>query len=224
MYWQNRKDRVSEYICVRASGASEWFFGVFNHFRVKKRSFFTINVKFKVILSSKSGGDVCTGHPPTQNSGGGGGDTSPHPPRDLRQWRVTINVLKCKKKKWTSQFLKIYCWHGWIEIACIHEYFAMNVPGVTADAWWCAQFCHWDVRCNFRLEVHKSVHVCMWRKICKKCVNIEIYWNFIARETSFHMIMWMHPISSYRRWCCCMQTRPGQRSTTSAQVWRHGRS
>ena len=25
MYWQNRKDRVSEYICVRASGASERF-------------------------------------------------------------------------------------------------------------------------------------------------------------------------------------------------------
>ena len=25
MYWQNRKDQVSEYICVRASGASERF-------------------------------------------------------------------------------------------------------------------------------------------------------------------------------------------------------
>ena len=41
-------------------------FGLFNSFTVKKVSFFTINVKFKVILSSKSGG--------------GGGDTSPHPP------------------------------------------------------------------------------------------------------------------------------------------------
>ena len=56
MYWQNRKDRVSEYICVRASGASEQLCGVFNSFTVKKVSLFTINVKFKVILSSKSGG------------------------------------------------------------------------------------------------------------------------------------------------------------------------
>ena len=31
-------------------------FGVFNSFTVKKVNFFTINVKFKVILSSKSGG------------------------------------------------------------------------------------------------------------------------------------------------------------------------
>ena len=48
--------------------ASEWseraIFGVFNSFTVKKVSIFTINVKFKVILSSNSGGDVCTGHPP----------------------------------------------------------------------------------------------------------------------------------------------------------------
>ena len=74
MYWQNRKDRVSEYICVRASGASERFFNserVFNSFTVKKVSFFTINVKFKVILSSKSGGMfVQATPPPTQKSGG----------------------------------------------------------------------------------------------------------------------------------------------------------
>ena len=44
--------------CVRASG-------VFNSFTVKKVNFFTINVKFKVILSSKSGG---------------GGIHPPHPP------------------------------------------------------------------------------------------------------------------------------------------------
>ena len=61
-------------------------FGVFNSFTVKKVNFFTINVKFKVILSSKSGGgDICTGHPPTQNSGGGGIPPPPHPPWDLRQ-------------------------------------------------------------------------------------------------------------------------------------------
>ena len=85
MYWQNRKDRVSEYICVRASGASKRFFGVFNSFTVKKVNFYTINVKFKVILSSKSGGIFLQTIPPTQKVGGGGGDTSPPPPPDLRQ-------------------------------------------------------------------------------------------------------------------------------------------
>ena len=80
MYWQNRKDRVSEYICVRASGASERFKK--NSFTVKKVNFYTINVKFNVILSSKSGGggNICTGHPPTQKSGGGGGGIHPPPP------------------------------------------------------------------------------------------------------------------------------------------------
>ena len=82
MYWQNRKDRVSEYICVRASGASERFLDFLNSFTVKKVSFFTINVKFKVILSSKSGGGGgClyrpSPPPPTQNSGG------IHPPTPL---------------------------------------------------------------------------------------------------------------------------------------------
>ena len=64
-------------------------FGVFNSFTVKKVNFYTINVKFKVMLSSKSGGgggvirNICTGHPPTQKSGGGGTNTrntSPIPP------------------------------------------------------------------------------------------------------------------------------------------------
>ena len=47
------------FVCERA------IFGVFNSSAVKKVNFFTINVKFKVILSSKSvWGDICTGHPP----------------------------------------------------------------------------------------------------------------------------------------------------------------
>ena len=79
MYWQNRKDRVSEYICVRASGASERFFGVFNSFTVKKINVYTINVKFKVILSSKSGGIFVQAIPPTQKVGGGGGYIPPSP-------------------------------------------------------------------------------------------------------------------------------------------------
>ena len=70
MYWQNRKVWVSEYICVRASGASERFLEFLNSFTVKNVSFFTINVKFKVILSSKSGGMFVQAIPPTQKSGG----------------------------------------------------------------------------------------------------------------------------------------------------------
>ena len=79
-YWQNRKDRVSEY-SVRASGA---IFGIFNSFTVKEVNFFTINVKFKVILSSKSGGGggggIFVQAIPHPKSGGGGGDTTPQPP------------------------------------------------------------------------------------------------------------------------------------------------
>ena len=75
------------FVCERVS---EWFLEFLNSFAVKKVNFLTINVKFEVILSSKSGGDVCTGHPPTQKCGGGGIHppipTPPPPPRDLRQW------------------------------------------------------------------------------------------------------------------------------------------
>ena len=56
-------------------------FGVVNSFTVKKVNLFTISVRFKVILSSKNGGGgifvQATPHP---KSGGGGVDTSPHPP------------------------------------------------------------------------------------------------------------------------------------------------
>ena len=77
-----KPQRSSLRIHLCASERSERaIFGVFNSFTVKKVNFFTINVKFKVILSSKSGGDICTGHPPTQKKwGGGGGDVFPYPP------------------------------------------------------------------------------------------------------------------------------------------------
>ena len=94
MYWQNRKDRVSEYICVRAS---EQFLEFLMSFTVKKVSFFTINVKFKVILSSKSGGGgmFVQAIPPPQKVGGGGGNTSPPSPRDLRQcWSENAALFK----------------------------------------------------------------------------------------------------------------------------------
>ena len=70
MYRQIHKDRVSEYICVRA------IFGVFDSFTDKKVNFYTINVKFKVILSSKSGGEIfLQAIPPPEKVGGG--DVSP---------------------------------------------------------------------------------------------------------------------------------------------------
>ena len=64
------------FVCERA------IFGGFNSFTVKKVSFFTINVKFKVILSSKSGGGggmFVQAIPPTQKSGGIHPPPSPPP-------------------------------------------------------------------------------------------------------------------------------------------------
>ena len=51
MYWQNRNDRVSECICVRASD-----FGVFNSFTVKKVNFFTIMSNLRLSYLQKWGG------------------------------------------------------------------------------------------------------------------------------------------------------------------------
>ena len=70
--------------------------GVFNSYTVKKVNFFTINVKFKVILSSKSGGDICTGPPlPTQKVVGGGVDTSPIPPGIYASACWPLRFLRC---------------------------------------------------------------------------------------------------------------------------------
>ena len=61
------------FVCKRAERASERLVFL-NSFTVKKVNFFTINVNFKVILSSKSGGGgiFVQAIPPTQKSGGGG--------------------------------------------------------------------------------------------------------------------------------------------------------
>ena len=91
----SKPQRSSLIIHVCASERSERaIFGVFNSLSVKKVSFFTINVKFKVILSSKSGGGgmFVQAIPPPKNVcvGGGGGihpPRAPPPPRDLRQWQ-----------------------------------------------------------------------------------------------------------------------------------------
>ena len=73
MYWQAAKiESQNTFVCERAERASD-FLSVWYSFTVKKVSFFTINVKFKVILSSKSGGGgmFVQAIPPPQNSGGG---------------------------------------------------------------------------------------------------------------------------------------------------------
>ena len=73
MYWQNAKiESLNTFLCERAEPASERFFWVFNSFAVKKVSFFTINVKFKIILSSKSvgGGMFVQAIPPPKKERG----------------------------------------------------------------------------------------------------------------------------------------------------------
>ena len=84
------KPQISS-IRIHLCASERAIFGVFNSFTVTKVSFFTINVKFKVILSSKSGGDVCTRHPPHPKKWG---DTSPHPPGIYAsECIICINVL-----------------------------------------------------------------------------------------------------------------------------------
>ena len=99
-YWQNRKDRVSEYIILCASKRSERaIFGGFNSFTVKKVSFCTINVKFKVILSSKSGGMFEQAIPPPPKKVGG---YIPPSPRDLRQCPPPPPPGVVFRELWTS--------------------------------------------------------------------------------------------------------------------------
>ena len=84
----HRKDRVSEYICGASERSERAIFGVFNSFTVKKVNFFTINVNFKVILSSKSGGGGVYLYRPSPHPKKWGIHPPlppPPPPRDLRQ-------------------------------------------------------------------------------------------------------------------------------------------
>ena len=62
------------FVCERA------IFGVFDSFTDKKVNFYTINVKFKVILSSKSGGEIFVQAIPPPEKVGGGGVYPPSPP------------------------------------------------------------------------------------------------------------------------------------------------
>ena len=80
-----KPQRSSLRIHLCASERSERaIFGVFNSFTVEKVRFFTINVKFKVILSSKSWGMFVQAIPPPKKVG----EIHPPIPRDLRQWPI----------------------------------------------------------------------------------------------------------------------------------------
>ena len=81
-----KPQRLSLKIHLCASERSERaIFGVFNSFTVKRLHFFTINVKFEVILSSKSVGGIFVQAIPPPEKWGGGGGIHPPSPRDLRQ-------------------------------------------------------------------------------------------------------------------------------------------
>ena len=67
-------------------------FGVFNSFTVKKVSFFTINVKFKVTLSSKSGGMFVQAIPPPPPKKVGG-YISPIPPPPPRIYASGLTIF-----------------------------------------------------------------------------------------------------------------------------------
>ena len=91
------QDWVSEYIASERA-----IFGVFNSFTVKKVIFFTINVKFKVILSSKSGGIFVQAIPPPPKKVWGGGGYIPPikaPPPGFTPVSQFILYRELKKKK-----------------------------------------------------------------------------------------------------------------------------
>ena len=88
-----KPQRSSLRIHLCASERSERaIFGVFNSVTVKKVNFFTINVKFKVILSSKSGG-------------GGGGYIPPSPGIYAS---VTNHIHVCNSIYKRRQFLFVH--------------------------------------------------------------------------------------------------------------------
>ena len=112
-YCQNRKDRVSEYICVRASGASER-----NQFLYNK-----CQILSYIIFKKWGGGDSCTGHPPTQNSGG---YILPPPPgftpvllsTQLIQWdAVRWKNSRCFKPACGGKSSTFWKWHCLRKIA-----------------------------------------------------------------------------------------------------------
>ena len=91
-------------------------FGVFNSFTVKKANFFTINVKFKVILSSKSGGMFVQAIPPPIKVGGY--IPPPPSPRDLRQCYVYSQVnIVFTSNQYSSQ-----------QLVCIFIFFCQTAP------------------------------------------------------------------------------------------------
>ena len=78
---------------IHLCASERYIFGVFNSFTVKKVNFFTINVKFKVILSSKSwGGGEYLYKPSSHPKFRGGTSLIPPPPPPRIYASVLHNV------------------------------------------------------------------------------------------------------------------------------------
>ena len=89
-----KPQRPSLRIHLCASERSERaIFGVFNSFTVKKVSFFTINVKLKVILSSKSGGGGGCLYRPSPPPKKVGGYTPPPPGIYASGSRLSLSIV-----------------------------------------------------------------------------------------------------------------------------------
>ena len=69
MYWQNRKDRVSEYICVRASGASEQFFEFLIVLQLKRSISSQYRTNLRLSILKKCGGIFVQATPRTPKIG-----------------------------------------------------------------------------------------------------------------------------------------------------------
>ena len=130
LYINDVKKRIHVLAKPQRLCASERFFLVFNSFTVKKVNFFTINVKFKVILSSKSRGIFVQAIPPTRKGEGIHPPPPPPYPRDLRQWVIDY-FSNSRDYIFCGQGLQQYCKHGWFVTAYIsvtsHTIFEISI-------------------------------------------------------------------------------------------------